>query len=107
MTNKITVIAVDGQQQDVEFDLGDNLMEVLRDAGYEEIVAMCGGSCACATCHVKIVDQAEYQLLAVEENEETLLSLVDAYESDRSRLSCQIEMDEAQHGMTVAIVGAD
>lgn len=107
MTNKITVIAVDGQQQDVEFEQGDSLMEVLRDAGYEEIVAMCGGSCACATCHVKIVDQAEYQLLPVEEDEETLLSLVDAYESHSSRLACQIDMGEAQQGMTVAIVAPD
>jgi 2Fe-2S ferredoxin len=107
MTNKITVVAVDGQQQDIEFDQGDSLMEVLRDAGYEEIVAMCGGCCSCATCHVKIIDQARYQLLPVEEDEETLLSLVDDYELDSSRLSCQITMSEAQQGMTVNIVDAD
>ncbi|MBL4673134.1 MAG: 2Fe-2S iron-sulfur cluster binding domain-containing protein [Arenicella sp.] len=107
MTNKITVIAVDGQQQDVEFDQGDSLMEVLREAGYDEIMAMCGGCCSCATCHVKITDQAAYQLPPVEEDEEILLSLADAYELDSSRLSCQITMGEAQQGMTVAIVDAD
>jgi 2Fe-2S ferredoxin len=107
MTNKITVIAVNGEQQDVEFDQGDSLMEVLRDAGYDEIVAMCGGCCSCASCHVKIADQAAYQLPPVEDDEENLLSLVDAYELDSSRLSCQITMGEAQEGMTVTIVDAD
>ncbi|MFT6098289.1 MAG: 2Fe-2S ferredoxin [Arenicella sp.] len=107
MTNKITVIAVDGQQQDVEFDQGDSLMEVLRDAGYDEIMAICGGCCSCATCHVKIANQDAYQLPPVEEDEEVLLSLVDAYELDSSRLSCQITMGEAQQGMTVTVVEAD
>jgi hypothetical protein len=35
------------------------------------------------------------------------LSLVDAYELDSSRLSCQITMGEAQQGMTVTVVEAD
>jgi 2Fe-2S ferredoxin len=107
MTNKITVIGVDGQQQDLAFNHGDSLMEVLREAGYDEIMAMCGGCCSCATCHVKIADQAAYQLLPVEEDEEMLLSMADEYELDSSRLSCQISMGEAQNGMTVTVVDPD
>jgi len=34
--NQITVIGLDGQQKQIEFEVGDNLMEVLRDAGYDE-----------------------------------------------------------------------
>ena len=107
MTNKITVIAVDGEQQDVEFNQGDSLMEVLRDAGYEEIMAMCGGCCSCATCHVKIADQAAYDLPPVEEDEEVLISMADDYDQPSSRLSCQISMGEAQNGMIVNIVTPD
>jgi 2Fe-2S ferredoxin len=107
MTNKITVIAVDGQQQEVEFNQGDSLMEVLREAGYDEIMAMCGGCCSCATCHVKIADQAAHQFPPVEEDEEMLLSMADEYELDSSRLSCQVSMGEAQNGMTVTIVSPD
>ncbi|MFT4634469.1 MAG: 2Fe-2S ferredoxin [Arenicella sp.] len=107
MTNKITVIAVDGQQQDLAFSSGDSLMEILREAGYDEIMAMCGGCCSCATCHVKIADQAAHQLPPIEEDEEILLSMADEYELSNSRLSCQISMGEAQNGLTVTIVKPD
>lgn len=79
-------------------------MEVLRDAGYEEIVAMCGGCCSCATCHVKIAKQASYQLSPIEEDEEILVSMADEYDEFSSRLSCQISMGDAQNGLTVKIV---
>lgn len=107
MSNKITVVAADGQQQDVEFNQGDSLMEVLRDAGYEEIMALCGGCCSCATCHVKIADQATYELPVVEEDEHVLVSMADEYDQASSRLSCQISMGEAQQGMTVTIVSPE
>ena len=105
--SKITVVAVDGKQQDVEFKQGDSLMEVLREAGYDEIIAMCGGCCSCATCHVKIADQATYQLSPIEEDEEILISMADEYDQSSSRLSCQISMGEAQSGMTVTIVNPE
>jgi len=104
MTNKISVIGVDGQRNEVEFNQGDSLMEVLREAGYDEIMAICGGCCSCATCHVKISEQAAHQLPPVEEDEQMLLSMADEYDEQFSRLSCQISMGEAQNGMTVTIV---
>lgn len=82
-------------------------MEVLRDAGYDEIMALCGGCCSCATCHVKIEDQASFLLPPVEEDEEVLVSMADDYDESSSRLSCQIPMTGDQSGMTVQIVEAD
>lgn len=105
--NKINVVATDGQQQEVAFNQGDSLMEVLREAGYEDIMAMCGGCCSCATCHVKIADQATHELPPIEEDEQALLSMADEFDQASSRLSCQISMGEAQHGMTVTIVKPD
>ncbi len=78
-------------------------MEVLRDAGYDEIMALCGGCCSCATCHVKIADQAAFGLPPIEEDEQVLVSMADGYDEASSRLSCQIPMGEAQYGMTVSI----
>jgi len=66
MANKITVVGVDGQQKEVEFSQGDSLMEVLREAGYDEIMALCGGCCSCATCHVKIANQNQHDLPPIE-----------------------------------------
>lgn len=105
--NKITVVGVDGQKQHVDFTLGDSLMEVLREAGYEEILAMCGGCCSCATCHVKIAEQTHFDLPPIEEDEEMLLSMVDEYDADSSRLSCQISLGDGQNGMTVNIVNPE
>ena len=105
--NEIIVVALDGKQENVEFKQGDSLMEVLREAGYDEILAMCGGCCSCATCHVKIADQADYQLSPVEEDEEILISMADEYDESSSRLSCQISMGDAQNGMTVTIVSPE
>jgi 2Fe-2S ferredoxin len=102
--NNITVIGVDGASKNLEYTNGDSLMEVLRDAGYEEIAAMCGGCCSCATCHVHISDQAKFSLVPVEEDEEMLLEMADEYEPSTSRLSCQISLEDQQAGLTIKIV---
>jgi 2Fe-2S ferredoxin len=33
---------------------GRTVMEVIRDAGFDELLALCGGCCSCATCHVYV-----------------------------------------------------
>jgi 2Fe-2S ferredoxin len=104
---KINVIALNGTQQALEFEIGDNLMELLREAGYEEIIAMCGGCCSCATCHVKLAKQTDFQLAPMEEDEEILVSMADEYDPASSRLSCQISMGEAQNGLTVTLVAPE
>jgi len=93
-----------GDTKVVEVTIGLSLMEVLRDADYQEIEAICGGSCSCATCHVHIPQQANITLPAVEEDEEALLSLADGYDAAQSRLSCQIELNEQHHGMHVTLL---
>jgi len=95
------------QDQTVEIELrpGWSLMEVLREEGYEEIYAMCGGSCSCATCHVHI--DASQALPPVEEDEEMLLMSADSYDAKKSRLSCQIPMTDALAGLRVTIVADD
>ena len=100
----ITVISTNGSSNNIEYNSGDSLMEVLREAGYEEIVAMCGGCCSCATCHVQIADQDKYGLPVIDENEEMLLEMADEYEASSSRLSCQITLEAEQAGLIVKIV---
>lgn len=105
--NNIIVTGLDGEVQQVTFKPGDSLMEVLRDAGYDEIMATCGGCCSCATCHVHIDQQSEFSLAPIEEDEEDLLTMADNYDVNASRLSCQINLDEAQAGMKIQIVETD
>lgn len=93
-----------GNSKDIEFELGLSLMEVLRDEGYDEILAICGGSCSCATCHVHISNDPNHTLPEIEEDEQILLELADDYNLEQSRLSCQLEMTEECDGLAVTIL---
>jgi ferredoxin, 2Fe-2S len=48
----IQVINRDGSARSVEAQTGLSLMEVIRDAGFDELLALCGGCNSCATCHM-------------------------------------------------------
>ncbi len=100
----ITVVDTQGESKQIELVEGLSLMELLRDAGYDEILAMCGGCCSCATCHVHI---SGAQLPVIEEDEEMLLESAENYQSDKSRLSCQVQMLAPYAGMVVTLVELD
>jgi len=53
----LTVIDRSGTRHDIDADPGVPVMEAIRDAGIDEMLALCGGCCSCAACHV-IVDPA-------------------------------------------------
>lgn len=91
------------QQHQLEIESGLSLMEHLRNADFDEVQAICGGSCSCATCHVHIVS-SPVELPEVEESEEMLLEMADGYDKDMSRLSCQIEIDEAFDGLRITLI---
>lgn len=102
----IHVTTRDGGQRDVEAESGRSLMENLRDGGIDEILALCGGNCSCATCHVH-VDQAWLDKLPpMGADEDDLLDSSDARQ-DNSRLSCQIPVTDALDGLAVAVAPED
>ena len=100
----IKVIDLSGETQQLEFAVGTSLMELLRDHDYEQIAAICGGCCSCATCHVHVSRDDFKQLSPIEEDEQILIEYLDEYAPDMSRLSCQIELSEEHDGLTVIIV---
>ncbi len=103
---KVTVISREGDAKDVQADNGLSLMEVIRDNGFDELLALCGGCSSCATCHVH-VDPAFVSLLpAMSEDENDLLDSTD-HRNETSRLSCQIQMTTALDGMIVTIAPED
>ena len=52
---KLVVVNRAGEESAIEVDDGLTVMEAIRDNGFDELLALCGGCCSCATCHV-IVD---------------------------------------------------
>ena len=103
---KITVISRNGSARDVEAENGLSLMEVIRDNGFDELLALCGGCCSCATCHVFVDGAYADKVPAMTEDENDLLDSTDS-RNESSRLSCQIHMNDSLEGLTVTIAPED
>ena len=102
----VIVTTRDGAEKEIAADTGLSLMEAIRDAGIDEMLALCGGCCSCATCHVK-VDPAFIGLLpAISEDESDLLDSSE-HRDEHSRLSCQIPLTAELDGLRVAIAPED
>lgn len=97
----ITVITRDGESHTIPAENGVSVMEIIRDAGIDDLAALCGGSCSCATCHV-YVESGNAELLARSDAEDDLLSGSD-YQNESSRLSCQLIFNETMEGLRVTI----
>lgn len=96
----------DGQTRSFEGRSGESLMENLRAAGINEILALCGGNCSCGTCHVLVDDKWLAALPPMSEDEDDLLS-TSAVRSPNSRLSCQIPFVDALDGIEVTVAPED
>ena len=103
---KLIVVTREGQESVVEGDAGLSVMEVIRDNGFDELMALCGGCCSCATCHVFVDPAFADQLPPMSEDENDLLDSSD-HRNDSSRLSCQIPFSAALDGLRVTIAPED
>ncbi|QGP78060.1 2Fe-2S iron-sulfur cluster-binding protein [Sphingobium sp. CAP-1] len=92
-----------GVDRIIRAEAGLSLMEALRENGVDELMALCGGCCSCATCHVYIASDG---LPPISEDENDLLDSSDARRED-SRLSCQIRLSAAHDGLRVIIAPED
>ncbi len=88
---EIVVTNRNGDQSTVAFTPGLTLMQTLCEAGFSELLALCGGVCSCATCHVYVDPDSPVALPPPGEDEDLLLD-GSSHRSERSRLSCQIRL---------------
>ncbi|MFB7091464.1 2Fe-2S iron-sulfur cluster-binding protein [Streptomyces sp. NPDC056296] len=103
---KLIVTTREGETRTVDALVGLSTMEVIREAGVDELLALCGGCCSCATCHVYVDPEFADRLPAMSEDENDLL---DSSEHRRptSRLSCQLPFDDSLDGLPVTIAPED
>jgi ferredoxin, 2Fe-2S len=99
---KLTVVNRAGVEKTIEARLDLSVMENIRNAGYDELVALCGGNCACATCRVDVDPKWILALDPMSADEDDLLASSD-HRSPTSRLSCQINMLDSLDGLRVTI----
>lgn len=98
----LTVKTRDGVAHGIEAAPGLTLMEAIRKADIDEVVALCGGSCSCATCHIFVEAGPDDIRSPASEDEDDLLDSSD-YRAPNSRLSCQILLDERLQGLVVEV----
>ena len=97
---KITYIEHNGKSHEIEVANGLSVMEGAVQNNIPGIDADCGGSCACATCHVYVEEKWFIKLPKKDSAEEDMLDM--AYEPKKfSRLSCQLTVTNELDGLVV------
>jgi ferredoxin, 2Fe-2S len=103
---KLTVVNRAGDETTIEALKGTTVMEAIRDNGFDELLALCGGCCSCATCHVFVDPAFADKLSPMSEDENDLLDSSE-YRNETSRLSCQLAITDATDGLKVTIAPED
>ena len=103
---QITIVTRDGTEHPVEGASGLSVMEVIRENGFDELLALCGGCCSCATCHVHVDEEWLGKLQPMSADEDDLLDSSD-HRRPNSRLSCQIRFGQELDGLRVTIAPED
>lgn len=103
---KVIYMDTDGNRTEAEVANGLSVMEGAIGAGVSGILAICGGSCACSTCHAYIDETWQEKVGKPNEIEDSTLELA----TDRrpgSRLTCQVVMRDELDGLIVQVADND
>jgi ferredoxin, 2Fe-2S len=99
----ITFIHPDHRTERVEAETGNSAMRAAVLHGLDGIVAECGGSALCATCHVYVDDAWIGRLAAIGDDEDALLDGTACERRANSRLSCQIKITPELDGLVLRL----
>jgi len=91
----------DGNVVTVDAVVGDSVMETAVKNNVDEVVAECGGSLICSTCHVYLDAATVAVIEPADDAELDMLDGVAAERRENSRLSCQVTVTEAMAGHTI------
>lgn len=88
-----------GTETAVQGEVGMSAMRAATENGVVGIDAICGGQCACATCHCYVDDEWISRLAPIEEMEDEMLDDVLAERRPNSRLACQLIITHELDGL--------
>src|SRR3546814_14731593 len=94
---KLVVVTREGEEKTVEGESGLSVMEIIRDNGFDELLALCGGCCSCATCHVHVDPDFVAKLPGVGEDESDLPDSSD-HRAEYWRLAFQNHFTDDKRG---------
>lgn len=98
---RVTYIATDGKETTLDIEVGITVMQAAVLHGVDGIVAECGGSCMCATCHVYVREDQLAMTPAMQPDEEAMLEGTASPRRPNSRLSCQLAASPEMDGLVV------
>jgi len=100
---KIVYVEPNGTRRELDIKEGWSVMEGAVRNGVEGIVAECGGTCSCATCHVYVDEATLAKLPPPDDIERAMLQGTAAERKANSRLSCQLRVSAGIDGIVLNI----
>jgi ferredoxin, 2Fe-2S len=100
---RVTYKSHDGKQTTLDIEVGTSVMQAAVFNGVDGIVAECGGSCMCATCHVYVREDQLSLCPPLETDEDAMLEGTASPRLQNSRLSCQLVVSEQMDGLVVTM----
>ena len=98
---RVTYIDVAGKETTLDIELGTSVMQAAVLNGVDGIVAECGGSCMCATCHVYVREDQLAKAPPLGPDEDAMLEGTASERKPNSRLSCQLVVSSEMDGFVV------
>ena len=98
---RVTYISQDEKATTLDIAVGTSVMQAAIFNGVDGIVAECGGSCMCATCHVYVREDMQALTSPMEADEDAMLEGTASERKPNSRLSCQLVVSPQMEGLVV------
>ncbi len=101
----VTYVQPDGSREEIQVENGSTVMQGAVDNMVPGVLADCGGTCSCATCHCYVDEAWIDKVGEPDEIESDMLTFV-VDPKDNSRLTCQIMVTEQLDGLVVYVPDA-
>jgi ferredoxin, 2Fe-2S len=98
---RVTYIDTEANETTLDIAVGTSVMQAAVANGVDGIVAECGGSCMCATCHVYVREDQLAMCLPMQPDEDAMLEGTASPRRANSRLSCQLVVSPEMDGLVV------
>jgi len=99
----LLITTPDGAEHDVSAQPDRSLLQIVDDARLDGLVAECGGSCVCATCHCIVHEDDLFRVAPPDDDENQMLDFTATDREPGSRLACQLKIDASHEGLRVRI----
>jgi ferredoxin, 2Fe-2S len=100
---RVTYISHDGKETTLDIPVGTSVMQAAVLNGVDGIVAECGGSCMCATCHVYVREDQLGLVPPMQPDEDAMLEGTESPRLPNSRLGCQLVVSPEMEGLVVTM----